>query len=348
MAHDISACLEKLEEAIDLEWERRKIETYKRFLDFEPFEPVFEKGKRVGGVEPGKWPRIRVNEAIADKERMLIQQLGEVYNTACAHSYAVPNIRCNYGTGCLPSLFGATVFWMEDELDTLPTTRPLEGEDAMARLLDAGVPDLNAGFGARIFETAEYFMETLAPYPKMQETVWLYHPDLQGPTDVLELLWGSSMYYAFHEKPDMVKAVSELVCETYISFMKRWLEMVPSRGDDEYMAHWGGLYKGQVMLRDDSVVNLSPEMYLEFVKPYDERILETFCGGGIHFCGRADHCIHLMTDSSRLTAVNMSQPLLNDMRKVYETTVGKGIILNVEITDEMRESFDLTRGVMGE
>ena len=345
MMPDVNACLEKLELVIDLEWERKKIETYKRSLHFEPFEDGFNMNACDNGEEPGEWPEVGINEAIRDKEKMLIQQLAGPYAAACQRSYQFPCIRCNYGTGCMSSLFGAKVFWMDDELNTLPTTWPLEGDDAMDRLLDAGVPDLNAGFGAQIFETAEYYQEMLAPYPKTREAVWLYHPDLQGPTDVVELLWGSSMYYAFTLEPDKIKAVTDLMCETYIRFLKRWLELAPPR-DPEYMAQWGAIYKGQVMLRDDSIVNLSPPMYEEFVKPYDERILDTFGGGGIHFCGRADHCIDIMTDSDRLTVVNMSQPHLNDMKKIYDATVGKGIVLNVRPTDEMRETMDLTRGVM--
>ena len=346
MSDGVAACLDRLESAIDLDWEREKIETYKRLLDFQPFEPVFDATRCEGGADPGPWPEIGVNEAIRDKERMLLHQLGTVYSVVCRRSLLIPNIRCNYGTGCLSSLFGAEVFWMDDALGTLPTTWPLRGEDAMDRLLAAGVPDLNAGFGAQIFETAEYFKDMLAPYPKTQEAVWIYHPDLQGPTDVVELLWGSPMYYAFYEEPEKIHAVTDLVCETYIRFMKRWRQVVPPRGNAAYMAHWGGFYKGQVMLRDDSIVNLSPEMYATFVKPYDVRVLETFGGGGIHFCGRADHCIDLMTDSKWLTVVNMSQPQLNDMQRIFDATVRKGVILNVRPTDEMRDSLDLSRGVM--
>ncbi len=346
MAIELKRYLEKLEESIDLEWEHKKLVEWKHVLAFEPIEGRFETGASAGKrVEPGEWPQVRVNEAIHDRERMLLQQLREPYRIACGRLYAVPNIRSNYGTGILPTLFGAEMFWMEDDLDTLPTARPLDGDDPIARLLDAGAPDLGAGLGARVFETAEYFQETLAPYPKAREAVWLYHPDLQGPIDVVELLWGSAMFLAFYEAPDRIRAVTELVTETYIRFLTKWLERFPPRDGGEHMAHWGKLFRGQVMLRDDSVVNLSPEMYAEFVKPYDERILAEFGGGGIHFCGKADHCIELMTDSENLTAVNMSQPHLNDVQKVYDATVGKGVVLNCGATDELL-AFDLSRGVI--
>lgn len=343
---DVRTYLDKLENAIDLTWEREKLREWRCVLAFEPVGSRFVAHESTGGTEPGEWPAVGVNEAIALLSRMLLQQLREVYRVACRRTRQIPNIRCNYGTGILPTLFGAEVFWMDDELDTLPTTRPLEGEDPIGRLLEAGIPELTAGFGARVFETAEYFKERLASYPKTREAVRIYHPDLQGPVDAVELLLGSGMFLAFYDRPEELKGLLDLVTETYVGFLKRWFDAVPPRDGGEYMAHWGSLYKGQVMLRDDSVVNLSPEMYAEFVRPYDERILEEFGGGAIHFCGKADHCIDKMTDSRHLTGINMSQPEKNDMRKVYDATVGKGVILNLSAADDALAGLDLTRGVV--
>lgn len=346
MPEDVRTYLDKLENAIDLTWEREKLQEWRRVLAFEPVDNRFVAHESAGGTEPGEWPAVGVNEAIATPDRMLLQQLREVYRGACRRTRQIPNIRCNYGTGILPSLFGAEVFWMDDELNTLPTTRPLEGDDPIGKLLEAGVPELTNGFGARVFETAEYFKEELRPYLKTREVVRICHPDLQGPVDAVELLLGSGMFLAFYDRPEELKGLLELVTETYVRLLRRWLDIVPPQDGGEHMAHWGSLYKGQVMLRDDSVVNLSPEMYAEFVKPYDERVLAEFGGGAIHFCGKADHCIDKMTDSQHLTAINMSQPEKNDMRKVYEATVKKGVVLNVPAADDALAGLDLTRGVV--
>ena len=86
------------------------------------------------------------------------------------------------------------------------------------------------------------------------------------------------------------------------------------------------------MLRDDSAMNLSPEMFDEFIAPYDERLLTTFAndkgeGGGIHFCGRGDHYIERASRIKGLRAINMSQPHLNDMEVIFANTVDKGIAI---------------------
>jgi hypothetical protein len=344
---DVRACLERLEEAIDIEWEREKLARWKRFLDFEPVENGFRfRLATAGGREPGEWPRIRTNEAIRDRELMLLHQLGAVYGQVCRRTHEIPNIRTNYGTGIFSSMFGAEVFWMPDELDTLPTTRALEGPDALRRLLDAGEPDVTAGWGAQVFETAEYFAEALSAYPRTREAVWIYHPDMQGPMDIAELLFGGELLVAFYDRPGEVKEVLEILTSTYVRFMKRWFELIPPRGAGRYMAHWSRFFKGQVMLREDSLVNLSPEMYVEFVRPYDQRILDEFGGGAIHFCGKCDHATDLMAEQRGLTAINLSQPELNDAQKLYDATVARGIVLDTPARITEMLDADFSRGAL--
>ncbi|HEX2973085.1 MAG TPA: hypothetical protein VHP11_12175 [Tepidisphaeraceae bacterium] len=336
--------LDKLENAIDLDWERRKIQTWKRVLDFQPNDGGFIAYQPRNNEAGTDWPSIPINDAIKDPELMLLRELGPAYKVVCQKSYSIPNIRCNYGTGILPSLFDVETFWMADELDTLPTNKPL-GEAAMDGLLTRGIPDFNKGFAGQVFETAEYFKTMLASYPRIREAVWIYHPDLQGPIDVVELLWGSEMFYAFYDIPDRVKAVTELITQTYIRYLKQWYEIIPQHMNSQYMVHWGRLWKGNVLLRDDSIVNLSEDMYKEFVKPYDERVLETFGGGAIHFCGHVDHCIDALCDSRYLQGINPSQPHLNDMRKIFAASVGRGILLDCP-KSRHTDNLDVSRGVV--
>lgn len=345
---ELSELLECLERKIDIGWERAKLSDWKRVLAFEPFVGGFDATAPAGPV-PGGWPRISVNEAISGgPEAMLVSQLAEVWSIVNCHSRRIPNIRANYGTGILPSLFGAELFWMEDSLDTLPTTKPLECDDPISRLLDAGEPDITSGLGGKVFEAAEFFKSALAPYPGLAEVVWIYHPDLQGPLDAAELLVGSGLYLAFYDAPEKLISFLELITRTYIRFMRKWFEIVPpqaSMGTEPIMAHWGSLYPGRVMLRNDSLVNLSAEMYEGLVRTFDERILREFGGGAVHFCGKIDHCIEAVTAIEGLAAVNVSQPHLNDMRRVLEATVHRRKLLNVP-PGAWSAGMDVSRGVV--
>jgi uroporphyrinogen-III decarboxylase len=92
--------------------------------------------------------------------------------------------------------------------------------------------------------------------------------------------------------------------------------------------HWSNLWhRGSILLRNDSAMNLSPELYREFSVPYDALLLERFGGGAVHFCGRGDHYIAALSEIKGLYGVQMTQPSYNDMEVIYRHTVDKGIKL---------------------
>jgi hypothetical protein len=346
-AGEVERLLDLLESAVDLDWEREKLSIWRRFLAMESFPGGFRMSASPRGARPAPaWPKIRINDALGDERLMLLNQLAAVNSVLHARTLRIPNIRCNYGTGILSSLFGAELFRMPEELDTLPTTRTLPDADPIGALLAAGEPDLDAGWGARVFATAQYFKEALGRHPRLAEAVWIYHPDLQGPVDIAELLLGEHLLLGFYDRPEEVRAALELITGTYIRFMRRWLALVPAREGGRFSAHWDKLIPGQIMLRGDSLVNLSSEIYEEFVRPCDERILAEFGGGAMHYCGKADLCLERMTAGEALRLVNSSQPDLNDPAKLFEFTVGRGRILDVPERQAALFAGRLDRGVL--
>lgn len=176
----------------------------------------------------------------------------------------------------------------------------------------------------KVFECAEYYIGAIKSYPKIQKYVHYYHPDFQGPMDIVELLWGSALFLDIYDSPDLVKNLLAIVTDTYVHFMKQWNKIIPSFGK-EYSVHWGMLVKGHITLRNDSAMNFSPEMYEEFIRPYDQRIFNAFGGGMIHFCGRGSHYVSRMSQMNNLYAINLSQPHLNDMNVIYANTIEKDI-----------------------
>ena len=207
-------------------------------------------------------------------------------------------------------------------------------------MVERGLPDLDTGFGKRLFECGEIFAEVFSKYPKISKYVSVYHPDLQGPLDIAELLWGGEMFYAMYDEPELVHAALQLITDTYTAFMNRWNEICPLREDIN--PHWGTVwYRGKVLIRNDSAMNLSPDMYEEFAAPYDGLLLERFGGGAVHFCGRGDHYIGRLCKLSGLTGINLSQPQYNDMETIYRNTVDRGI--NILALNRDRARDDLGR-----
>ncbi len=241
-------------------------------------------------------------------------------------SGSVMMVRSDYGTSILPSLFGVRLFIMERDLDTLPTSIPLQDLDAIRRLIDRGVPDLHQSLGAKTFEMGKRFMAIKERYPRIGRHVQVFHPDLQGAMDICEVIWGSRLFTDVIEHPDLVKSFLDLVCETYIAFLSEWHRIVPAPAEG-CSFHWGMFHKGRIMLRTDSAMNFSPQMFDEFIRPYEQRLLDAFGGGAIHFCGRGGHYIESMCAITGVSGIAMSQPHLNDMETIYRNTVDKGIKL---------------------
>jgi len=322
----LETCLADLAERINEDEEQTNRSAWIDFLTDRSRDDIFIPPLRTASPPRVKWPSVSVNEAIEDSEAMLLQQFAGCSGVLAKGGAARLNVRCNFGTGILPSVFGCELFKLDDELNTLPTGTPLGSKDKIAKLLDAGRPPIRSGLGGRVFEVAERFLEALGRYPVLNRHVALYHPDVQGPMDAAEVIWGSQIFYAFYDDVELLRGLLNLITETYIEFMREWYDLVGPPG--EYATHWGMMHRGVLMIRNDSLMNLSPEAYVEFARPLDERLFAEFGGtGAMHFCGRGDHYIEAMCEMKGITAVAMSQPHLNDMEVIYRNTVDKGIKL---------------------
>lgn len=347
MVHTASleSCLADLEARIDEAREAANVAAWRTFLDGDwngpgPFRPP----RRQPAPPTIEWPTVHINDAQNDPEAMLLEQFRGVSETLAAGGGGALNVRCNYGVGILASQCGCDIVQMDREQGNLPTSIPLGSRDAIRDLLRKGIPAPTAGLGAKVFATAGHFLDAFRRFPKIGRWVQLYHPDAQGPIDNAELVWGSDLFLALYDEPELMRAFLDFMTEHYSTFMRAWFEQIPRTG--EYAAHWGIWFKGSLTIRNDSLMNLSPEMYREWVRPHDQRLFDEFGGGVIHFCGRGDHFIEAMSEMNGLTAVNLSQPHLNDMETIAANTVGKGIRLIGYPADELcRIPRQYTRGV---
>ena len=316
-------CLDDLETRIDSAQEESLINEWIEFSAGKFKGDVFSPRRARAAKAGCEWPVIRINEALDDFDKMALQQYAGCSQQLAEATGAPMAVRANYGTSILPLLFGVQPFVMPDETNTLPTSVPLHDKEAVRKIVKAGVPPLNIGYGPRVFEMGERFQAIGRQYPKIGKYVHVYHPDTQGPLDISEVVWGSEIFLAFYEDARLVMDMLDLVTQTYIAFMRAWERIVPFCNG--FNAHWGVYHKGAIMLRSDSAMNLSGELYEEYVRPYDQRLLEEFGGGAIHFCGRGDHFIGSMGQMRGLFAINLSQPHLNNMETIFTSTVDRGI-----------------------
>jgi len=323
MNQALRACLEDLEARIDPRVEEQLWRKWDDFFNDRFHDGLFSPRRARAAPPQVDWPEVSINAGLADMEMMALQQYRACSQQLAEGTGMLMNVRCNYGTSIIPLLFGVELFVMDEDTNTLPTSRPLHDIEAIQRLVDAGVPDIRRHYMAKVLEMGAYYAEIAAQYPKIGQYVQIYHPDLQGPMDIVEVVWGSSVFYSLYDRPELVKGLLEVVTETYIACMRAWTEVVPYREGGN--AHWGLYHKGNIMLRDDSAMNLSLEMFKEFIRPYDQRLLDVFGGGAIHFCGKGDHYAPALAEMRDLYAIHMSQPEYNDMEAIYTHIIDNGI-----------------------
>lgn len=325
MTDTLRRCLDDFEARLDEAVEAELLAAWQQFAAGEFEGEVFSPRRPAPNLPRVEWPEARVNAALESQTVMALQQFGQASATISGRGGLLPAVRANYGTSIMPLLFGVEPFIMDERMNTLPTSRPLRETAAIEALVAAGRPPLTAGWGERVLATGRYYRDLLADYPKLRRWVHVYHPDLQGPFDICEVIWGSEIFYALYDCPDLLLALLDLVTETYIAFLRAWQEIWPAEG--EYACHWGWWHRGQIMLRDDSAMNLSPEQFDVFGAPFEQRLL-TACGGGaMHFCGRGEHFIDRLPALDGLHAVNLSQPHLNDMDRIFDHTIDRGLLL---------------------
>jgi len=341
----VEAYLEELENRIDPAVEDRLLAEWEAFTEGR-FEGDIFSPKRVNQVEAGiEWPQVSVNRAQNDLDAMVLQQYGACFDQLASGVGSLMTVRANYGTAIMPSLFGAELFVMDEELNTLQTSKPL-GAGAMEDLAEKGGPDMRAGLGTSVLDAGQRFVQISAEYPKIGKYIHMYHPDMQGPMDLCEMLWGSEMFVDLIDRPALVHRVLELLTETYVRFMREWDDVVGTNGKD-WAAHWSMMHKGKIMIRTDSGMNLSPEIYDDFIRPYDQRLLDELGGGAVHFCGRGSHYIASTCGMDWIHAIQLSQPHLNEMETIYRNTVDKGIKLLGFSSEHAQEALAAGRRLHG-
>ena len=216
-----------------------------------------------------------------------------------------------------------------------------DGEAAIHRLLDAAPPALVEGYGANVFSIGERFAEIRRKYPKIGRYVRFDNPDAQGPIDNCELLWGSDMFYVFYDDPELLHALLNRITDTVCRFVQKWQTYIPN--EDGLVSYFGRLGRGSIVIRNDSAMNLSPEVFGEFIQPYDSKLLKALGGGVVHFCGTGDHFVELLAKTPLLSAVDMSQPHLNNMEKILCALPDRGINLFVPQGDFLLDGHAVHR-----
>ena len=145
--------------------------------------------------------------------------------------------------------------------------------------------------------------------------------------DTAEQLWGSDIYYAFQDDHELLEGVLKRITDATLAVSKEFRKYATDRLAPFAIAQHGYMIPGNLLIRNDSAIMLSPLMYREFVQPHDARLLKGVGGGSIHFCGKGGHLAETMAAIPNLRGLDVSQPDLNDIQAVYATCRRAGAAL---------------------
>ena len=272
-----------------------------------------------------------------DPEQMLYNELVHAFDTSIAlrdrvHDDLPLTVRANFGAVLIASMFGAPA---EQLYDNPPWIRHHpDKEVSLDSVADHDPLDFSRGWCPRVVETMEAYHAILKDWPELYERIRIVLPDLQGPIDNLELIRGSDLFRQFAAEPKAVDVGMQAVATAQIG-LARHLAPLVSDGPPGYSHQHAVMIKGNILLRVDSAIMLSPKMYREQVAPHDERVLRELGGGGIHCCGCFRHLAGEILQLPSLRSLDLGQPELNDVDAIYARARERNIpLIRVAASEE--------------
>ena len=267
-------------------------------------------------------------EIFDDPEKMLFNELLHAFDTSIfLHSEISDDlpytIRANFGTVIIASLFGGKV---EQRDDNPPWVRHFETLEKFNTIFEKDPLDFSQGICPQVVERYRFYNDILSDFPNLQKCIKIVLPDLQGPLDSLELLKGSEIYTDFILAPDMIENGLKLMAEAQVGFA-RHLQPFISAGTEGYTYQHAVPIKGNILIRNDSAIMISSEMYENQVAPHDEFVLKEMGGGGIHSCGKIDFNLNEIFKLPSIQCFDFGQSYLNDINSVYKQARDKKIPL---------------------
>ena len=207
----------------------------------------------------------------------------------------IPFLMPWYGTGVLASGFGVDIVF-QDRMDPAVDLSKITD---VAELKDLRKPDPEKdGLMPRVLNAIRQMREST--------DLPVAVTDCQGPlTTALQVLGYDKLIYWMFDYPDAIHDLMQLVTDALIEWVTVQKQAAGQEmTDDAYVLgiKIPGGYGGVWMSDDDSVI-FGPELYREFVVPYNSQLLQAFGGGSIHYCGKANQHIENYLATDGLTCI---------------------------------------------
>jgi len=282
-------------------------------------------------------------EIFDSPEKMLYNQFVTAFGSSiylsCELGDDLPvTIRPDFGCVLIPAMFGANVEQVEDNP---PWIRHGEEKISYEQIISASL-NVHKNLAAKVSETYKFYTDVLKDYPRVARLTNIVLPDLQGPFDNLELLRGSDVFMEMYSHRELFLKAMERLADAQIELAQYFGQYVSRRIDGFSFQH-GFAVKGGILIRNDTSIMISPQMYDELVAPFDEKILKVF-GGGIHSCGRVDNIVRNFISLESNQCFDFGQSEMNDVESVYSVASQRKIgLTRIAVSEQEILSGDILK-----
>ncbi|MFH1074837.1 MAG: uroporphyrinogen decarboxylase family protein, partial [Candidatus Firestonebacteria bacterium] len=198
--------------------------------------------------------------------------------------------------------FGCGVHYREGQV---PDTEPILNGDKKNILFDKGIPGPFGGLMAKNIKYYEYFKQKQKENYRFEgipvSAVELSGMGTDGVMTTALNLRGVELLTDFYEDPEYVKKLFAYITEATIKRIKAFREYlnIPEKSKGIWFA-------------DDSIANISADMYKEFVMPYHKKLIAELSEGGpstIHLCGDATRHFKTIRDELNVNQFDTGFPV---------------------------------------
>lgn len=174
--------------------------------------------------------------------------------------------------------------------------------------------------------------------------------DFQSPFTTVEQMLGSDQFFLMpYDEPARLKALMDLVTDFAIEFFHA---QMAAAGPNCCPGSWPPIWfprSAGIQMSDDNMVNVSPEVYEEFVLPYNNRVAEAFGGLFLHSCTIREQNLPVLKKLKRLTGLNCDISTSVTTRRLLEefgddTVIAPHAYINTDT--DFRDYTEFTRAVL--
>lgn len=236
-----------------------------------------------------------------DKPDVMVryQEDGYFKHLSQVNDDVIPYFMPWFGTGVLASAFGCKIksaTGMGDDPGVISTCINTPSDFTKLKLPN---PEID-GYMPKVLEFMDFALEN--------SDLPVGLTDMNSPLCTAAQMCGyENLFVWMYEEPAFVNELMDFICESYIAWVKTQKQHIgePLDQSNGLQGVWSPKGIGTWM-SDDDLVSMSPNLYKQFIVPHYEKILETFSGASIHFCGNGTHQLDNLYHMKNIRVVNNS------------------------------------------